>query len=375
MELIKKVISLLLIETLAVSPVTDSIVQGESKRKKEAGRVIVLSEKIGETIGLSERNYYGLFLDIKYFHSAVILQMPDSSFVLQVFAKAVADKVIKLPLKPLERNTLAMIRQRISRIENAKKQAEILVREKWNKERWRKESQSDPGIGYRGTGGVLGFTLGSAVGMLVGKGVQGKKVARKEITGSQGWEKTEFLYSYKYKYAPHAGAAAGAVSFAVAGYFLSRKADKKYYILVPGNFRNEKTKQYYLTNFLAAPLFGTLITGPLTGLISGYTLYTPESRVQNGIHNNPKGTDIGLGEFFGGYAVGAIAGWILISSYLNRHIRKQHWRESILDESTKSALEIQFVPFEPTSFNILSRRLPSGKYLYEYRMDILQAQF
>jgi hypothetical protein len=51
------------------------------------GTVVILSDKIGPTIDLEERNYYRMFLSVQDFESAVLLQRPDSSYIFKVITK------------------------------------------------------------------------------------------------------------------------------------------------------------------------------------------------------------------------------------------------------------------------------------------------
>lgn len=52
---------------------------------QEEGKVIVLSDRVGEVIDLEERNYYyKLFPDVEGFRSAVFLQFPDSTFSVKI---------------------------------------------------------------------------------------------------------------------------------------------------------------------------------------------------------------------------------------------------------------------------------------------------
>ncbi|MCK4357941.1 MAG: hypothetical protein KAW92_04235, partial [Candidatus Cloacimonetes bacterium] len=334
MRLIKKAITLLLIWSLAILPMLEAMNQEQLSPEPEAGKVIILSDKVGEIIDQRERDYYKLPLGSKNFRSAVILQLPDSSLVIQItemkegvqqqLIMQVDQEILEEFRKNIEKKPKiigAMDQAKIigvkdqAKIFEAKEQAKILAKEKWTKERWREEILSDREGTYRGVGGLLGFTLGAAVGMLVGKGIQEKKVKRTEFHTDGWW--TEEFYSYKHKYAPHWGAFIGGISGAVAGYFLGRKADKEYYILVPKNIRMQSTKTSGFGNFL----FGFGVTGPLMGIMTGNMLYAPKSARE--------GQDIGGVEFFMGYLPGAIIGMTLIDGYKRRAKHIRFWENSI----------------------------------------------
>lgn len=387
----RNAVALLLIWTLAISPVMEAMAQEGLPQEPEAGKVIVLSEKVGEIIDLEERNYYRLFLFSKNFQSAVILQQPDSSFVLQITEEM--EGIKQLRTQPIERKILNRLRQYIDNFENltpvdkarwvgldneimktvilntkikeAKGRAKEFAKEKWTKERWREESLSDRGMSYHTAGGLLGFTLGAAAGMLIGKGFQGKKVARQEYHegGWFGGPWTENFYSYEHKYAPHWGAAVGGTLGAVIGYSLGKKADKEYYLLVPKHIRMEKTK----SSWFGYGSFGFLGMGSGMCGITGWALYTPMS-------GRAGKKDFGP-ECVGGYLVGSIAGTMMAAGFDSRAKHKRLWEESLLEEKPESSLDIRFIPLDPTAFSIHPRKLPNGETFYEYRMNLLRVRF
>jgi len=51
---------------------------------QEKGKIIVISERIGEVIDLEERNKYKLFLASEGFIQAVLLKLPDGSYVFKI---------------------------------------------------------------------------------------------------------------------------------------------------------------------------------------------------------------------------------------------------------------------------------------------------
>ncbi len=383
MRLIKKSVTHLLIGTLAIWPVMEAMAQERLPQKPEAGKIIILSEKVGEIIDLEEWNYYKLPLGSTNFQSAVILQLPDSSLVIHI--TEMKEGVQQLRIIQLDQEILEEFRKNIeekpkfigveAKILEAKEQAKIFAREKWTKERWREESLNDRGGNYRTAGTMLGFTLGAVAGMLIGKGLQERNTRKVETDhpaqGTPGewgyeapWTEIEYLYSYKRKNAPHWGAAIGGIAGARVGYLLGKKSDKKYYILVPKNVRMQKTKTSGFGNFL----FGFGVTGPLMGTITGYTLYTPKSG-RSGESN------IGGEEFAVGYLTGAVIGWIIIDEYKRRTKNIRLWEESLLEEKSETSFDIEFIPLDPTAFSIYPRKSPSGEIFYEYRIDILRVHF
>lgn len=379
MRLIKKAVTLLLIGTLAIWPVIEAMAQEELPQDPEAGKVIVLSDKVGEIIDLEERNFYQLFLFSENFQSAIILQLPDSSLVIQI--TEMKEGVQQQLIMQVDQEILEEFREIIekkpkligikdqAKIFEAKKQAKILAKEKWTKERWREESLNDRGLSYRTTGTMLGFTLEAAAGMLIGKGFQGRKERKVETYHEGGWGEpwtyTEYFYSYEHKHAPHWGAAIGGIAGAGVGYFLGKKADKEYYILVPQSIRVEKTKSSWFENYLVG--FG--VVGPITGAIAGWALYTPTYS-----ENEPTENFWG-GEFLGGYLVGAIVGTKMMAALKGRAKRKKLGEASLLEEKSESSLDIEFIPLDPTAFSIYPRMSPSGEIFYEYRMEVLRVRF
>lgn len=392
MILMKKVVALLLINALVLSPVLEAMAQERLPQEPEAGKVVVLSEKVGEIIDLEERNYYGLFLSAKNFHTAVIPQRPDSSFVVQITEEN--DGIKQLRTQSIERKILDVLRQYIDNFENlssvdkarllgledeasrtalknarikeTSEQAQKFAKENWTKERWREEVLNDRGQSYRASSGMLGFTLGAAAGMLIGKGLQGKKVVRRQFHegewGVNPW--TENFYSYDRKSAPHWGAVVGGTIGAVSGHLLGKKADKKYYLLVPKSTRAEKTK----SSWLGHGAFGFLVWGPLVGGITGWTLYTPMSGKQGK-------ASLGGVETIGGYLTGTIMGIMIISGYDGRAKHKQLWQESFTEQTSEPSLELELIPFDPAAFNIHSSQLPNGDTFIVYQMDLLRVRF
>lgn len=366
MKLRKNLIALLMIWCLALLPLMDILAQEQFSQEKELWKVVILSDKVGETINFEEQQIYGLFPESEEFISATVFQLPDSSYVIKITemrALKQQDRIMQINREKLEelRRNIEIQTSISAYMYQKKEQVKILTKKKWDKERWREEILSDQEGTYRGAGGLLGFTLGATVGMLVGKGIQEKKVKRTEDHGG-GWDSwTEEFYSYKYKNAPHWGAAIGGISGAVAGYYLGKKADKKYYLLVPKDIRMQSTKTSGFGNFL----FGFGVTGPLIGIMTGYTLYTPKSARE--------GQDFGGAEFFMGYLPGAIMGILIIDAYKRRAKHKELCENSIMRGETDTSYEL--LPLDPTAFNIYPKISPTGEIYYEYKYDFLRVKF
>ena len=364
--------------------------------EEDAWELLEVTEKVGKIIDLEERNHYRLFRFTETFQSALLLQRSDSCIVALITEEE--EGVKNLRTMEMSGETLGKLREHIdtfdgltpaarktfftheeefwreetvdpeivrARIIEAKEQINVLVKEKWTGERWREERSYDRGISYSTAGGYLGFTVGAAAGMLIGKGFQGKEVERQEFHEG-GWDEpswTENFYSYENRHAPHWGAAIGGVAGATAGYFLGKQADKRYYILVPKEIRTTKTKSSWFGNFL----FGFGVVGPLMGAATGWALYSPLS--------GEDGKSMGTAEFLGGYIVGAFTGTTLISSSKGRSKRKQLCEELIGEEDAEFSLNIEFVPLDPTALRFHPRTLPNGRTFLEYRMDILRLRF
>jgi len=392
MKPIKRAVAFLLTGSITVSAVLAAMTQGGILQEPENAKVVVISDRVGETIDLKERNYYHLFPLTKNFQSAVFLRQPDSTLVLQISEKT--DGIEKLRTQRVDWKIVSMFRQYIDHFENlspvdkrgffysedeerraivlkaiirgARQRANMGAKEKWSKERWRAERSNDRGWSYRSAYGMFGFTLGSAAGMIIGKGFQGKKVERQEYHpgGWFGGPWTENFYSHEHKYAPYWGAALGGISGVLAGCYLGKKADKEYYLLVPPDIRMEPAKSSWIGNIL----FGGCVTGTIMGGISGLTLYAPESHTADV-------TAFGPGEFLGGYIVGATVGTVMIAAFKSRAKHQQLWEDSQQQQTPESSMDIQLVPLDPTAFSIHTRKLPNGEIFYEYRMDLLRIRF
>ena len=250
------------------------------------------------------------------------------------------------------------------RIKELEKQARILAKEKWTRERWQTEIiVEEQGLTYSESGALLGFNVGAAAGMLIGKGFQGRKVYRQERNSE--WDiNPQDIYYYKHKHAPYWGGAIGAAAGAVTGYIMGRRADKKYYILVPKSIRMQSTRAYWGSNYLIG--FG--IIGPVMGIISGNTLYAPESTSVNAVN-------IGAGEFLSGYLVGSITGTFIVAAIKARSRHRQLWETSLMMTKPESSIDIQLIPLDPNSINIQCRTLPNGETYYEYQIDLVQVRF
>jgi hypothetical protein len=270
--------------------------------------------------------------------------------------------------RPARREDFRMTPQKATAIKEAREQAKKLAKEKWTRERWREETQHDRGMSYRASGATLGLALGAAAGMLVGKGFQGKKVAQRvHHPGSGEWASsgyTEKIYSYERKEAPVFGAAIGGVVGGVAGYYFGKKADKKYYILVPKDIRTKIVK----SSTSSSCLMGFGIVGPLLGGLAGAMMPAPKT-VREGQ------SEYDWGYFLGGYLAGSALGGIAGSGFNGRANRKKLWEESIIREGSQSLLDIEFIPLDPAALSLDCRSSPGGETFCEYRMDLLRVRF
>ncbi len=432
MKSLKMATALLLVESLSLSPMLEAMAQGTSPQEADAGQVIVISEKVGEVIDLQERNYYGLFLASWNFHSAVIRQLPDGSYLAEI--TEVTDGERKTRTLPVDQQTLEALRdhienyggpariaihqppapivkkqppsrqeyfritpQRQDEIKEARAQAKKLAREKWTRQRWREESRHDRGLSYRTAGGVVGFTLGAAAGLLIGKGVQKREVQKviHEIPGHyesryvEGGEwggggyyedvwvptkyKTDFDISYRYKEAPVLGAAIGGIAGGITGYYLSKKADKDYYLLVPRDIRTQKTEP---SN--SSFLFGAAFVGPAVGAIAGYALATQKSYETSwgtSLKSNPDKGRFSWPLFLGGYLAGTTLGTIIMSSYQGRKKHRNLWQQSAQGPRCSPSFDVELLPIDETTLSFRPFRSPEGETTFEYRVAVLRARF
>ncbi len=395
MKATTKLVALLLSHTLVFAPVVEPLAQEGTAGPPEGAEVVVVSDKVGEVIDREERDRYGLFRTMQGFERAVVLLLPDGSYALEV-NEAMDDttRVRRVRIQPWYPSRLGeyidgfeeltpearrrffthpeIVRRNMARhaLAEAREQARHLAKEKWTNERWQEESLQDLGGNYR-TGGLFGgLIVGAAAGMLIGKGFQGKEVERAVTHEYQsGWDGTtdywtEEFYSYRVKYAPHWGAGLGGVAGAVTGYFLGRKSDKKYYALVPKEIRTTQTGRLSAGRVAAS----LLLVGPVTGTLAGLTLATPSSGREGD-------TAFDGTAFVTGWLSGAALSMIAMSNYSSRARHMKLWRRSFLDEGAESSLHMEALPLDEGAFAVAALRLPSGKTVYEYRMDMLRICF
>ena len=241
------------------------------------------------------------------------------------------------------------------------------ITENWPKERWRMAVRNDHGLGYRTTGGILGFNLGAAAGMLIGKTFQEQKVTGWAYHPGDWWSGgswTELFYTYENKHAPYWGAAIGAVTGALAGYYLGKSADKNFYMSVPGAIRMEKTRLLNNWDFIIG--FG--VVGPIIGSISGLSLYAPDS-------GHADKTDLGPDEFLFSYFIGAISGTIMVAAFRDRIKHRQLWEKSLIQEQNASFNSVRIIPLDVSSFTIYKRTLANSESFFEYQLDLLRVRF
>jgi hypothetical protein len=153
------------------------------------------------------------------------------------------------------------------------------------------------------------------------------------------------------------GVVIGGASGAIAGYFFGKKADKRYYNLVPKHIRMEETKSSWVWNCILG--FG--VVGPIIGVIAESTLYTPMSGKEGE-------KDFGRSEFTGGYLIGSITGTMMIAALKKRakHKKLWFWKKSLVAEKPESSVDIQLIPLDPNTFSIQNRTLPNGENYYEH---------
>lgn len=90
-------ISLLVIVVMTLIPKERCQAQGK-------GKEIIISNKVGEVIDLDERNYYGLFHFSENFQSAVIVQLSNGAYTVQM--TETKDRIKQLRKWPIEQGTL-----------------------------------------------------------------------------------------------------------------------------------------------------------------------------------------------------------------------------------------------------------------------------
>lgn len=77
------------------------------------GTVVILSEKLGPTIDLEERNNYQMFQGFKDFQSAVLLQKPDGSYLFKIISKKEDDPSVSIGWLPCTAEEVLRVRQQI----------------------------------------------------------------------------------------------------------------------------------------------------------------------------------------------------------------------------------------------------------------------
>jgi hypothetical protein len=77
------------------------------------GTVVNLTEKMGPTIDLEERNYYQMFLNYKDFKSAILLQRTDGSYIFKIISKKADDPSVSISWFPGTNEEILRIRHQI----------------------------------------------------------------------------------------------------------------------------------------------------------------------------------------------------------------------------------------------------------------------
>jgi len=398
-----RILSLMLMGLLLYTPVMEALAHTETNESVKYEDVVILDEIVGETIDLEERNRYGLFLFSHGFRSARIIKRFDGTYAARIVEGVGENQSIRI--LPLDQSAINLMRSHIRGFDTlhpavrdsisslhellpnenefapckspiqqshsiyaAQERAKELAKLHWTKERWREERSHDRGGSYTVAGSVLGCTLGAAAGMLIGKGFQGKKVARTEYHhhssewGSSSW--TEEFYSYDHKHAPHWGAAVGAFCGTILGNILGRKADKQYYILVPRHIRETETQSTWFGNFF----LGFVIMGPAMFYITGKTFATPDSgRAGESAFDGSAGLLV--------YLLGSILTTSAFSALGNRTKHTQLWQKSFYERNEKVSTSFQLIPLDEATFCLGFKQSPLGDTYCTYQMNLARIRF
>jgi hypothetical protein len=77
------------------------------------GAILMLSDKIGPVIDVEERNYYRLFMGVKNFESAVLLQRPDSSYMFKIVTRKIEKPFSGIIWRPTNPEEIGRVRNHI----------------------------------------------------------------------------------------------------------------------------------------------------------------------------------------------------------------------------------------------------------------------
>lgn len=77
------------------------------------GTVVILSDKVGPTIDLEERNFYKLFTGVEHFESAVLLEKPDGSYTFKITIKKEGEPSSTIPWITCTQEEIERIRHHI----------------------------------------------------------------------------------------------------------------------------------------------------------------------------------------------------------------------------------------------------------------------
>jgi len=84
---------------------------------QQAGKAIIVSEKLGPVIDLNERNRFKLFQQINGFQSAIFFQLPDSSFLVKiVYIENLSERTTFL--RNLSTNEIERVREHVDQFED-----------------------------------------------------------------------------------------------------------------------------------------------------------------------------------------------------------------------------------------------------------------
>ena len=144
------------VEETPVNPEVEEVEPVETMSKpeeKESGKVIIVSEKVGEEIDSKEKKEYDLFPDYskKQFQSAKFMEMRDGSIILQAVMKdgSVTDV-------PFTKEKFASVKNSIEKEDTPKETVEEVAEETTeDKEKPKKEKANVVDVVYKITGAAL----------------------------------------------------------------------------------------------------------------------------------------------------------------------------------------------------------------------------
>ena len=333
----------------------------ENLQKNQDEKEIILHQKIGKIISREERDYFGLFPKIKNFESAMIVQLEDNTYQLLVTVREKG--ILQQEHHGIEKELLQIYRKHIENFDilSEKEKRSFAINEpehadrhyykipaeyqnyfsnkQWTGNSWSEESKYDGKLSLRTSGSLLGFTLGSAIGMVAGLDLKGQKIKDENRSGFPSQTTAKEKYTYKDKKATFVTGIIGGVLGATIGYFEGRSLDKKYYQTVPREFRTNS-----INSSGAMRTIGSFVLiGGVMSILCGYALYSPESQ-KNGLER------IGFEESFFGYGLYSVLSFFWTSGFAHREAHYESW-----ETEKKKSLGIRLYPLQPA---LISLRMP-----------------